>query len=298
MKHWISSVGLCVALAIAAPAQAEKHHHAESKVFKTTKVTEQINLLQGKGGNIAVLSGEQGILMIDDDFKDMSPALKEALKAFGGKEKLTYIVNTHWHGDHTQGNLELGEHAPIVAHDNVRKRLMTKQEIKLFNMVSEPYPEKALPSVTYSQTMTLHINGETVELVHYAGGHTDGDTVVFFKNANVVHMGDHFFNGFFPFVDVDTGGNVMRMAENVKKLLDVIDDKTVIIPGHGPLGNKEQLQAFHDMLVGTFAEVKAMQEKGMNLDAMKKQGLSEKWNDWTKGFLSTEQWITIVYNSL
>jgi len=173
-------------------------HQAKTPSFKTQDITSSIKMLQGKGGNVALLTGPQGILMVDDDFKVMSEALKKELAKYGGLEQLTYIINTHWHGDHTQGNFALGPHAQIVAHDNVRARLLTRQEIKLFKMVSEPYPESALPSITYQKAMTLHVNGEEVSIVHYAHGHTDGDSVVFFKKANVVHMGDHYFAGFFP----------------------------------------------------------------------------------------------------
>ena len=296
-KALSSAIGLSVLLSCASAVQAGKHH-AETKSFSSQKVADSINLLQGKGGNIAVLTGKQGILMIDADYQHMSPALKEALMAHGGHEQLTYIINTHWHGDHTQGNLEMGHHAQIIAHDNVRERLLTAQEIKLFKMVSEPYPEHALPSLTYEQAMSLHINGEQVDIVHYPGGHTDGDSVVFFKNANVVHMGDHFFNGFFPFVDVDTGGNVQRMADNVGKVLELIDDQTIVIPGHGPVADKQQLAAFQRMLVGTQAEVKGMMAQGMSLEQIQQQGLSAHWSEWADGFLSTDVWISIVYSSL
>jgi len=280
-----------------AQVQAESHHK-QTPEFRPTKLSSNIWMLQGKGGNIAVLKGRQGILMIDTDYQVMSPALKRALKPFGGEDKLTYIINTHWHGDHTQGNKTFGKHASIVAHDNVRTRLLSKQEVKLFKMVSNPYPRYAVPSITYDKSMRLYMNGEKVNIVHYSNGHTDGDSIVFFEKANVVHMGDHHFSGFFPFVDVESGGNVLNMAANVKKVLALIDDKTQVIPGHGPLSNKADLQAFYDMLIGTSNEVRAMKDKNMPLAEIKKAGLSEKWKDWTDGFLSTEVWIGIVYSSL
>ena len=275
-----------------------ENHHDKSPSFKTTKLTKNIVMFQGKGGNLALIKGKDGLLLIDADYKVMSKSLKKELEKYGGVKKLTYLINTHWHGDHTQGNYLLGKHARIIAHDNVRERLLTTQEIKLFKMVSKPYPVHALPSITYEKKMSLHINNEEIELVHFARGHTDGDTVVFFKNSNVVHMGDHFFSGFYPFVDVDHGGNVLNMAKNVKSILTMIDNKTKVVPGHGPLSNKKDLQAFHDMLVGTSAEVQAMKDKGMSLKKIKKQGLSAKWKPWTKGFLTTETWIGILYSSL
>jgi len=288
---------LSVSLFFSVHAWAENHHSA-SPTFKSTQLTDQIFLLQGKGGNVALLKGEQGLLLIDDDYKVMSDALKKQLQKFGGLDKLTYIINTHWHGDHTQGNLALGANAQIVAHDNVRKLLSTKQSIKLFNMVSEPYPESALSNITYDHTMTLYFNGHKLSILHYPGGHTDGDSVVFFKNSNVVHTGDLFFNGFFPFVDVEHGGNVLTMAANVKVILEQIDDTTQIIPGHGPLAKKAELQDFHDMLLGTSAEVQKMIDQGLDLAKIKEKGLSEQWKPWTDGFLSSEVWIGIVYQSL
>jgi len=295
-KTWIQTCVAAAVLTLAQPILAD--NHAKSDSFKTVKVTDQISMLQGKGGNLGLLSGKQGLLLIDSEYKKLSAVLKQELKNYGGTDALTYIINTHWHGDHTQGNLALGQYAPIVAHDNVRARLLTRQEIKLFKMIVEPYPEIALPSITYDKTMTLHINAEEVEIKHYANGHTDGDSVVFFKKANVVHTGDHFFSGMFPFVDVDTGGNVLNMATNIKAILKRIDNKTKIIPGHGPLSNKADMQAFHDMLIGTSAEVKAMRDKGLSLEQIKKKGLSNQWQPWTKGIFPADFWIGIVHSSL
>lgn len=294
-----SMISAVTALVFLAPGLVSADsHHTQSPTFRSTQLTDNIFMLQGKGGNLGLIKGEQGLLLIDADYKEMSVPLKDELVKHGGVDKLSYLINTHWHGDHTQGNYALGHHAQIIAHDNVRARLLTTQEIKLFKMVSQPYPKHALPSITYETRMSLHINDEEVEVVHFPNGHTDGDSVVFFKNSNVVHMGDHFFSGFFPFVDVDHGGNVLNMAKNVKTVLAMLNDKTQIIPGHGPLSTKKDLQAFHDMLVGTSAEVNAMKEKGMSLDKIKAKGLSAKWKEWTDGFIPTDVWIGIVHSSL
>lgn len=292
-------ISAITALVFAAPGLVSADsHHKNSPSFKSTKLTDNIFMLQGKGGNLALIKGEQGLLLIDADYKVMSGPLKDELAKHGGVDKLSYLINTHWHGDHTQGNDALGHHARIIAHDNVRARLLTTQEIKLFKMVSKPYPKHALPSITYETRMSLHINDEEVEVVHFPNGHTDGDSVVFFKNSNVVHMGDHFFSGFFPFVDVSHGGNVLNMAKNIGIILPMLDDKTQVVPGHGPLSTKKDLQAFHDMLVGTSAEVEAMKKKGLSLEKIKAKGLSDKWKSWTKGFIPTEVWIGILHSSL
>ncbi|MBL4679570.1 MAG: MBL fold metallo-hydrolase [Pseudomonadales bacterium] len=290
---------IAYALTITSLANADIDHHAKSPSFKSTPLTDNIFMLQGNGGNLGLITGKDGLLLIDADYKVMSDALKTELAKHGGVEKLNYLINTHWHGDHTQGNHALGHHAQIVAHDNVRKRLATTQEIKLFKAVSKPYPKHALPSITYETRMSLHVNDEELKIVHFPGGHTDGDSVIFFEKSNIVHMGDLFFMGFFPFVDVENGGNVLTLAKNVKTILGMIDDKTNIIPGHGPLSNKADLQAFHDMLIDTSAEVKAMMDKGLSLEKIQAQGLSAKWKSWAaKSFLPAKVWIGIVYNSL
>lgn len=274
-------------------------HHATSPSFTSTQLTDTIYMLQGKGGNLGLLKGKDGLLLIDADYKVMSDALRKELKKYGGVDSLNYLINTHWHGDHTQGNFALGHHAQIIAHDNVRARLLTQQEIKLFNMVSKPYPAHALPALTYAKRLSLHINNEDIEVVHFPRGHTDGDSVVFFKKANVVHMGDHFFSGMFPFVDVDHGGNVLNMAKNVKTILTMINDKTKVIPGHGPLSNKADLQAFYNMLIDISADVQAMKDKGMSLEQMQKKGLNSKWDAWAKrSFFPAKVWIGIVLSSL
>lgn len=300
MKHLVNGLkrALLVAFVALPFSVTADNHNAKSPSYQTVEVTENIWMLQGKGGNIGVFTGDQGTVLIDDDYQDMSDALKTALKTFGGVDSLNYIINTHWHADHTQGNLALGGKAPIVAHNNVRTRLLSSQEIKLFKMVSEPYPVEAVPSITYSQKMTLHINGETIEIVHFPNGHTDGDSVIFFRNANVVHMGDHFFSGFFPFVDIGSGGNVGQMATNVASVLSMITEDTKIIPGHGPLSKKSDLEAFHGMLVGTSKEVNDMKKQGLSLEAILAEGLSEQWKPWAKGFLPEKVWINLVYHSL
>ena len=274
-------------------------HHAKSPSFKASQLTDNIYMLQGKGGNLGLLKGNDGLLLIDADYKVMSDALKIELGKYGGVNNLNYLINTHWHGDHTQGNKALGHHAQIIAHDNVRARLLTTQEIKLFKMVSKPYPKHALPAITYAKRLSLHINNEDIEIVHFPKGHTDGDSVVFFKKANVVHMGDHFFSGMFPFVDVAHGGNVLNMAKNIAVILGMVNNKTKIIPGHGPLSSKSELQAFHDMLVDTSAEVTDMKNQGLTLEKIQAKGLSEKWAKWeANSFFPAKVWIGIIYSSL
>lgn len=294
----LTRFGMALFLIIASLKVYGADHHASTKAFKSIPLSDSVVLLRGKGGNIALIKGEQGLVMVDADYKEMSAALEDVLEGDGGVKNVTYLINTHWHGDHTQGNELVGHHAQIVAHDNVRTRLLTRQEIKLFGMVSEPYPEHALPSLTYSKKLSLFINGESFDIVHFPNGHTDGDSVVFMKESNIVHMGDNFFSGMFPFVDVANGGDVMQMADNVAAVLARIDDDTTVIPGHGTLSDKLGLAEFHEMLVGTTDEVKAMMTAGMTVEQMQSEGLSLDWEDWANGLISADAWIAIIASSL
>ena len=261
---------------------------------KTTKITGNVYLLQGVGGNIGALTGMEGILIVDDDYKRVSAKLAAALKELGS-EKPRYILNTHWHSDHTEGNEFFGKDSTIVAHANVRKRLIDPPVI--FGRKTPPYPAFALPVVTYTETMSLNLNGEEVRLVHFPNGHTDGDTVVFFKNANVVHFGDYFFNGFFPFVDIDSGGSVQGMINNIGALIRQLPADAKLIPGHGPLATLDDLKTYHQTLVETSTLVQAEMQKGKSLADIKKGGLPAKYATWGSGFIKTDFWIDTVYRS-
>jgi cyclase len=263
--------------------------------FKTTKVSGNVYMLQGRGGNIGAISGPDGLLIIDDDYRNMSEKLRDALKALGS-ETPRYIINTHWHGDHTQGNEFFGKTSTIIAHENVRKRLLDPPVI--FGEKTPPYAAYALPFFTYSQSTSLYFNGEEIRLVHYPRGHTDGDTVIYFKNAKVVHLGDDFFVGRFPFVDLDSNGSVDGLIHNVAAIITQTPEDAKLIPGHGPLATLDDLKQFYRMLVETSDIVKDAMKAGKSLDDIKKAGLPEKYKDTGSGFVKTEQWIETVYKSV
>lgn len=277
-------------------AHGDNSHFPQTQdvVVKTTKVNGNVYMLQGRGGNVGAVVGLEGILIVDDDYKAVSEKLAAALKELGSATP-KFILNTHWHGDHTQGNEAFGKTGTIVAHINVRKRLLDPPVI--FGNKTEPYPAFALPIVTYTESMSIHINGEDVRLVHYPNGHTDGDTVVFFDKANVVHLGDDFFVGRFPFVDIDSGGSVQGLINNIGTLARQIPADAKLIPGHGAISTLADLKAYHSVLVETSKIVTDAMKKGRSLDEIKKAGLPDKFKDAGSGFIKTEQWIETIHRS-
>lgn len=267
-----------------------------SKVeIKATHVAGNIHMLEGSGGNIGVSVGADGILIVDDQFAPLADKIRAALRKLG-EGKLKYVLNTHWHGDHTGGNKEFGPEAPIIAHDNVRKRLAG--ELKAEGRETPPSPKEALPVITFDQSLSVHFNGEEIRVLHYPHGHTDGDSVIFFTRSNVVHMGDDFFNGMFPFIDLASGGDVEGYARNVESVIAKIPAEAKIIPGHGPLASVADLKNFHRMLVETTGIVRERMKAGKSLDQIKAEGLPEKWNSWGTGFIKTPAWIQTLYQGL
>jgi glyoxylase-like metal-dependent hydrolase (beta-lactamase superfamily II) len=285
-------LGLCVTQIFAHGDDSHFENRQDIQI-KTTKITGNVYMLQGRGGNVGALVGMDGILIVDDDYKQVSQKLSAALKDLGAAYP-KYILNTHWHGDHTQGNEFFGSQSIIVAHMNVRKRLLDPPVV--FGERSAPYPAFALPSVTYTESMSLHINGEEVRLVHFPNGHTDGDTIVFFTKANVVHLGDDFFVGRFPFVDLDSGGSVQGLINNVGTLIKQIPPDAKLIPGHGAISTIDDLKAYQQTLIDTSNLIQAEMKK-KSLDEIKKAGLPEKYKEWGSGFIKTDAWIETVYRS-
>jgi cyclase len=292
----VSSLFCLIALSTTALPHGDNRHFPTQQdvVVKTTKVNGNVYMLQGRGGNVGALVGTDGILIVDDDYKAVSEKLAAALKELGSATP-KYVLNTHWHGDHSEGNEFFGKQSIIVAHENVRKRLMDPPVI--FGRKTAPYQSFALPVVTYSESMSIHLNGEEVRLVHYPGGHTDGDTIVFFKGSNVVHLGDDFFVGRFPFVDIDSGGNVQGLINNIGSLLVTIPADAKLIPGHGPVSTIADLKAYHNILVETAKIVQDAMKAGKSLDEIKKAGFPEKFNEAGSGFIKTPQWIETIYRS-
>jgi cyclase len=289
-----------VLLALTVPFH-ERHRPQQpdwSKVqIKTTKVAGNVYLLEGAGGNIGVSVGEDGILIVDDQFAPLADKIKASLKTLG-QGKLRFILNTHWHGDHTGGNAAFASETTIIAHDNVRKRMSTDQKSEFFKETAPASPKEALPVITFDQSLTVHFNGEEIRAIHFPNGHTDGDAVIFFTASNVVHLGDDFFSGRFPFVDLDTGGSVEGLTKNIGELITKIPAGAKLIPGHGPMSTVDDLKAYHRMLVETTAIVRQKIEAKKTLAQIKSEGLPAEWNSWGTGFIKTDAWLELVYLSL
>jgi glyoxylase-like metal-dependent hydrolase (beta-lactamase superfamily II) len=296
MQKFLSSILFLSLCASTFLAHGDNSHfeNQQDVTFKTTKVSGNVYLLQGRGGNIGALVGQEGILIVDDDYKNMSEKLRDALKELGS-EKPRFIFNTHWHGDHTEGNQFFGKDSIIVAHKNVRQRL--SQINTVFGNKTQPYPDFALPMITYTEQMSIHFAGEEVRAVYYPNGHTDGDTVVFFVKSNVVHFGDNFFVGRFPFVDLENGGSVQGLINNIGMLLKQIPADAKLIPGHGKISTLEDLKTYHQMLIETSDFVKKEMMKKKSLEVIKKAGLPEKFKEYGAGFIKTDFWIETIYKS-
>ncbi|WP_339670897.1 MBL fold metallo-hydrolase [Dasania marina] len=289
---------LTMALSLSTASHGHQNHDNTNSQYQQQAITDNLTMLSKKGGNILLSQGQDGLLIIDNGYADLAADLQSALGELGHGQSLKYIINTHWHFDHTGGNDTLGKNTTIIAHDNVRKRLAQKSAIPLFNYQADAHPQHALPSLTYPQAMRVHFNGDELQLEHFANSHTDGDTVIFFKLANVVHMGDLMFYPSFPFIDIHNGGNAVNYAKNIEIIYQRIDDKTIVIPGHGTVTNKAGMAKFKTMLNSCIAEVKAMKAKDMNLADMQKQGLNKQWQDWGKGFIDEATWISFIFHSL
>lgn len=268
-----------------------------SKVeIKVQKVSGTVYMLEGLGGNIGASVGEDGIVVIDDEFLPLADKIEAALKGITDKP-VKFIINTHFHGDHTGGNPHFGEKAPIIAQENVRKRLITGGKTRFGEM--KPAPKVALPVITFEDKVSVHLNGEDIRAIHFPNGHTDGDSVIFFPQSKVVHMGDDFFNGgMFPFIDIDSGGSVQGMIAGDEKVLAEVPDDVKIIPGHGPLGTKDDLRKFVQMLKETSAAVQEGIKQGKTLAQLKQEKVLAKWDSFGQSFIKTDVFTEILYDSL
>jgi cyclase len=294
MKLFILAGVLLTFSLCASSALAQQQDFSKVQI-KASRVAGNVHMLEGLGGNIGVSVGADGLLIIDDQFAPLAEKIRAALKELN-QGKLKFILNTHWHGDHTGGNASFGPEAPIVAHTNVRKRLEAGSNVP--GRVVPGAPKEALPVVTFDQSLSIHFNGEEIRVMHYPTGHTDGDSIIYFTTSNVVHMGDDFFAGRFPFVDLASGGSVEGLTKNIQDVIAKMPADVKIIPGHGPISTIDDLKLYHQMLVETTALVRQQKEAGKDVKQIQAQGFPEKYKDWGGGFVNADLWIDSIFNSL
>jgi len=292
-----------LALAAAAlgslPSGAAAQVNFDTVQVRTIPAGKGVYMLQGAGGNLALAVGQDGAFLVDDQFAPLTPKILAAVKAVTDKP-VRFVVNTHWHADHTGGNEGMaGAGALIVAHDNVRIRMSSEQFIAVFNSRTPPAPVKALPVVTFSESVAFHLDAEHIKVTHVPHAHTDGDALIRFESANVLHLGDTFFNGFYPFFDQSTGGSYEGMIRAADAGLRLANDSTRIIPGHGPLGSRADLVAYRDMLVKVRDRVRPLIAAGRTKEqvvaAKPTADLDVRWGN---GFLKADVFLGLVYDSM
>ncbi len=298
MKTRQLSLMFACAAALSAPSAFAQQDYSKVQI-KTEKLSATTYMMTGAGGNLGLSIGEDAVFLIDDQFAPLTPKIKAAIKKLTNKP-VKFVLNTHWHFDHTGGNENMGKQgALIVAHENVRKRLSAEGFIKFFDMKTKAEPKVALPVVTFTQDLSFHINGDEVQALHVGHAHTDGDAIVHFKNSDVIHMGDTFFNGLYPFIDTSSGGSVDGVLAAADRVLAIAGENTKIIPGHGPVAKKADLKAFRDMLATVSANIKVQIAQGKTLAEVQASQPTAQFDAvWGKGFLTPKQWVDMLYENL
>ena len=267
--------------------------------IEAAKIREGIFMLTGRGGNIGVSVGKDGVFLIDNQFAALTQKIKDTVSSLSSSP-IKLVFNTHWHSDHVGGNENFGlSGSLIIAHYNVRKRMSTEQFVEAFGSRVPASPQAALPVVTFDNELTVHLNDDEIHVFHAPSAHTDGDAVIHFRRGNVVHMGDLFFNRRYPFIDLSSGGSVNGMIAVADRVLQMIDSETKIIPGHGEIGDQNSLKEFRDMLVVVRNSVDTMVVSGKTIKEVIDAKPSKRFDEiWGKNFMSPEAFIKIVYSSL
>jgi cyclase len=297
MRKFLLSLLMCAVSVGFAAAQGRDFSKVEIKV---EKVSGSVYMLQGAGGNIGASVGEDGIVIVDDEYAPLADKIQVALKGITDKP-IRFIINTHYHGDHTGGNAIFQDKAPIIAQDNVRKRLASGGiagnggAVKMENKPADP---KALPIITFDHDVTVHLNGEDIRALHFPHGHTDGDSVIYFPKSNVVHMGDDFVTYGFPFIDLEAGGSVVGLIADIEEILPKLPADVKLIPGHGPVSNVADLKNFLAMVKGSVAAVQAGIKAGKTVDQMKQEKIMAPFAKYDGEFVNADKWIETIYNDL
>jgi cyclase len=289
MKPVLAALVLVPTFALAAAPDFSKAQ------LTSAPVAGNVHVLMGSGVNTVVSVGPDGVLVVDDQFAPLSEKLNAAIDKLS-KQKIQYVLNTHWHYDHTGGNPVLGKEGLIVAHENARMRLAAEQ--KLFGNPIAALPKEGLPVITYGGNMSLFFNGEEIRLTHLPAGHTDGDTAVYFTTSNVLHTGDQFIVDSFPFIDMENGGSVEGYMRNLEKLIQTLPAGVKVVPGHGPVSGKAEMERLLAMLKETTALVRTQKDTGKTLEQVQAQGVPEKYKSWGGAFIKEPMFLEFLYKGL
>jgi cyclase len=291
---WILTAACLIA---GAPASAQDQDFSKVQM-KVAKVAGKVYILQGAGGNIGASVGDDGIVIVDDQYAPLADRIQAALKGITDKP-VRFIINTHYHPDHTGGNAYFQKQAPIIAQDNVRKRLERGGgNGGTIHMDIKPAPHEALPIITFDHDVTVHLNGEDIRALYFPAGHTDGDSIIFFPQSNVVHMGDDFVTYGFPFIDVESGGSINGMIDAVHQVIAQLPPDVKVIPGHGPVSTLDDVRTYETMLKETRDVVQKALKDGKTLDQMKQAKLLEPWKKYSGDFVNQDVFLETLYNSL
>lgn len=299
LQKLICCLVLMIASGFTVVSAGDANDQFKDTKIETIKVGDGIYMLMGQGGNMGLSVGEDGVFMIDDQFAPLTKKIKAAIAKLSDKP-IRFVINTHWHFDHTGGNENFGrDEVIIVAHDNVRKRMSKDNFIAAFNKEVPASPKIALPVITFNDTVTFHLNNEEIEVISQSNAHTDGDSIIWFRKANIVHMGDIFFNGLYPFIDASSNGDVDGMIRSVESVLAVVDNKTKIIPGHGPLSDKTSLIQYRDMLVTVRDRMQKLIDQGKTLDEIVLLAPNADLDRvWGNGFLDPKAFIQVLHSTM
>ena len=296
-KKMISLIMATVALSLAKTAAAQDFSSVE---IRTTQVADGVYAMEGAGGNLGLVVGENGAFLIDDQYAPLTEKIKAAIEVVTD-QPIRFVFNTHWHGDHTGGNENLAEGGSlVVAHDNVRKRMSAGQFMEFFEREVPPASEEALPVVTFNDQVSFHLGGHTVNAIHVPKAHTDGDAIVYLEEADVIHSGDIVFYGLYPFIDYDSGGSLGGMIEATNRILELADEDTVVITGHGgPVIDLKQLAAYRDMLATVHRRLIELMVDGATLEQVQAAGVTDEFDEqWGEGFIGPERWVELNYKGM